>query len=46
MEPQVNISLDSEELDIALEKANRLIELLREAQQIIDSLSRGKTLDA
>lgn len=38
MEQKVKISLDSKELDQAIEKANRLIELLREVQQIIDSL--------
>lgn len=35
----VKIEVDSDELDIAIEKANRLVELLREAQQIISSLS-------
>ena len=39
MEQKVDISLDSEALDNTIEKANRLVELLREAQQIFDSLS-------
>lgn len=38
MEQKVAISLDSEALDNAIEKANRLVELLREVQQIVDSL--------
>lgn len=37
--PEITIEVNSEELDQAIEKANRLVELLREAQQIIDSLS-------
>lgn len=39
MERKVDIDLNSEALDEAIEKANRLVALLREAQQIIDSLS-------
>lgn len=39
MEQKVDISLDSGALDNAIEKANRLVELLREVQQIVDSLS-------
>ena len=35
MEQKVDIRLDSEALDYAIEKANRLAELLREAQQIV-----------
>ncbi len=35
MEQKVDIRLDSEALDNAIEKANRLAELLREAQQIV-----------
>lgn len=34
----VRLRLDTSEIDTAIEKANRLVELLREAQQIIDSL--------
>lgn len=37
--PEITIEVNSEELDQVIEKANRLVELLREAQQIIDSLS-------
>lgn len=37
--PFVKIEVDSKELDEAIEKVNRLIEKLKEAQQIIDSLS-------
>lgn len=33
------LEVDKKQLDEALEKANRLVELLREAKQIIDSLS-------
>lgn len=33
------ISIDSTDLALAIEKANRLVELLREASSIIDSLS-------
>lgn len=39
----VCIAVDTTDLDKAIEKANRLIELLREAQQIIDSLHGQKT---
>ena len=35
MEQKVDIRLDSEALDNAIEKANRLAEVLREAQQIV-----------
>ena len=35
MEQKVDVRLDSEALDNAIEKANRLAELLREAQQIV-----------
>ena len=38
MKKEVEISLDSKALDQAIEKANRLGELLREVQQMIDSL--------
>lgn len=34
----VTVNVDSTSLDEAIEKANRLVELLREVQQIIDSL--------
>lgn len=39
MERQFTISVDDADLDRAIEKANRLVELLREASAIIDSLS-------
>lgn len=38
MESKVEVEVCTEDLDEAIEKANRLVELLREAQQIIDSL--------
>ena len=34
----IEIEVDTKELDAAREKANHLTELLKEAQQIIDSL--------
>ena len=37
-EPKVKIHICHEELDVAIEKANRLVDLLREAQQIVNSL--------
>lgn len=42
MEQKVDISIDSEALDNAIEKANRLVELLREVQQITASLFRAE----
>ena len=39
--PDIKIKVNCDELDKAIEKANRLVELLREAKQIIDSLGRG-----
>lgn len=44
MEQKVDISLDSGALDNAIEKANRLVELLREVRQIVDSLSGAEKL--
>lgn len=44
MEKKDNIIFNSVALDDAIEKANRLVELLREAQQIVDSLS-GKDIE-
>ena len=38
MKTDIEIDLDVSSLDVTMEKANRLVELLREAQQIIDSL--------
>lgn len=45
MNQTVKIEIDSEELDAAIEKANRLIELLREIQQIASSLSGRNRLE-
>lgn len=39
MEKELSIRLNVEVLDNAIEKANRLAELLREVQQIVCSLS-------
>ena len=39
--PDIKIKVNCDELDKAIEKANRLAKLLREAKQIIDSLGRG-----
>ena len=36
---EIAINVDSAKLDEAIEKANRLLELLKEAASIIDSLS-------
>lgn len=38
MEREIAICFDSKALDDAIEKANQLVELLREAQQVVDSL--------
>lgn len=46
MEQKVDINLDSGALDSAIEKANRLVELLREVQQIVDSLSGAEQSEA
>ncbi len=40
------IEIDTKQLDEAIEKANRLLTLLREAQTIINSLSGGHSLEA
>ncbi len=45
MEKEILVSLDSTSLDEAIEKANRLVGLLSEAVQIIDSLSSAKDLE-
>lgn len=34
----IQITVDAGNLDIVIEKVNRLVELLREAQQIVNSL--------
>lgn len=36
---EITINVNTAELDVAIEKASRLLELLREAASIIDSLS-------
>ena len=36
----IRIHIDCTSLDEAIKKANRLVELLREAEQIINSLSK------
>lgn len=40
----ITIEINTEQVDEAIEKANRLVELLKEAVQIIDSLSGGQKL--
>lgn len=40
----VKISIDSDSLDVTIEKANRLVELLREAQRIVGCLSGKEEL--
>ena len=44
MEKEIMINLNSKAIDQAIEKANQLVELLREAQQIIGSLSGPEKL--
>lgn len=39
MKSKVTIEVDNKQLDEAIDKANRLVELLREATQLIDLLS-------
>ncbi|MGI6201035.1 MAG: hypothetical protein ACOYJA_09715 [Christensenellales bacterium] len=46
MDRDITISVDQTELDNAIKKANRLVELLQEASNIIDSLSAGIALEA
>lgn len=46
MERKIDISLNSEALDNAIEKTNPLVELLREVQQIVDSLSGAEKSEA
>lgn len=42
LERSVELHVDATDLDAAIEKANRLVELLREASNIIRSLSEDK----
>ena len=44
VEKEIMINLNSKAIDQAIEKANQLVELLREAQQIIGSLSGPEKL--
>ena len=39
----LKVEVDTKELDIAIKKANRLLELLREADDIVDSLAGLKS---
>ena len=43
MERQIKIEIDTKDLDDALEKANKLLELLKDVQQIIYSLSNSNS---
>lgn len=45
-EQKVKIEIDDKELDTLTAKANQLIELLREVQQTIDSLSGREKLES
>lgn len=40
---RIGVDVDTTQLDAAIEKANRLVELLEEASNLIDSLSGGRT---
>ena len=42
MKEPITVEINTEFLDEAIEKANRLVELLKEAVQIIDSLTGGQ----
>lgn len=42
----LKIEVDYADVDKAIEKVNRLAELLQEVSSIIDSLSAGKNLEA
>lgn len=43
MDRKINIKVNCEGMDETVEKAKRLVELLREAKQIADSLSGEKS---
>lgn len=45
MDTTVKINIDSDSLDIAIEKASRLVELLREVQRIVGCLSGQEELN-
>ena len=42
----LKIDVDYTDVDMAIEKVTRLVELLQEAAAIIDSLSAGRNLEA
>ena len=42
---EITVKVNCEQLDKGIEKANRLVELLREAQRIVNSLSGTKELE-
>lgn len=44
MEKQIKIEIDTKDLDDALEKANKLLELLKDVQQIVYSLSNSGSM--
>lgn len=43
---EITLTVSCPGLDEAIEKANRLVELLKEASSLIDSLSRGVSLES
>ena len=43
MEKQIKIEIDTKDLDDAVEKANKLLELLKDVQQIVYSLSNSNS---
>lgn len=45
MKQEIKLSVDCEGLDETIAKANQLVKLLREAQQILSSLSRTDKLE-
>lgn len=46
IEQTVKIEIDSKELDAAVKKANQLVGLLKEAQQIASSLADKEELES
>lgn len=46
MDYTIDLRVDTKEIDDAIEKAKRLVELLHEAQQVITSLSGSSELEA
>lgn len=45
MERTITIEIETKNMDVAIEKMNRIAELLQEVQQLIDSLSRKEKLE-